>query len=468
MSAPHTAIAAPTRRRTFLQVLTGLVVLPLSVGPFLAYGLFTPEGRSLRDRLIVAVAPPELPDLSLARQQDAAAMGLRYQGKVMPLVYQGVGSRSDAEAGFVVSPRRFAEHLATLRAAGMVTVTAQDVARAFGGGAPLPDNAVMITFDDTRPDALLFADPLLEQAGMRATMFVSSSAIDQENFSSAGWDSIEKAARSGRWDIGAQADGLQAGEPLTAYQARIRGDLDRNLAAIEAHVGHRPVAFAYPFGASGADSINDPAIRDILREEIAARYAIAFHQDDQASVPLLDPGQDRFGLRRLEVGNWSGPDLLARIRDAAGPADAPVDPAEPSDAGLTELELVAPPPPPEPTTTTTLAQPVQGGRPEGSRPTGKVREPSRPAKPSVSTTSTAPPTTSTTHAPGTTTTSTVPPTTSSSTTTTTTRWWKRPTTTTTTRPTTTTTTRPSSDTTTTTTTEDEDRCRGRDDRHCRR
>jgi hypothetical protein len=390
LSAPPTAIAAPTRRRKFLQVLIGLVALPLSVGPFLAYGLFTPEGRIVRDRLIVAVSPPELPDLSLARQQDAAAVAPRYQGKVMPLAYHGVGSRSDAEAGFVVSPRRFGEQLATLRAAGMVTVTAQDVARASADGPPLPDNAVMITFDDGRPDGLLFADPLLEQAGMRATMFVSSSATDQENLSSTGLDTIEKAARSGRWDI--------------------------------------------------------------------------VHRDDQEFVQLLDSGQDRFGLPGIEVGNWSGPDLLARIRDAAGPA-APADPAEPSDDGLTELELVAPPPPPEPTTTTTFAQPVQGGRPDGAKPAGK---PSRPAKPSVSTTSTAPATTSTTNAPAATTTSTVPPTTSSSTTTTTTRWWKRPTTTTTTRPTTTTTTTTRPSPTTTTTTEDDDRCRGRDDRHCGR
>jgi hypothetical protein len=394
LSAPHTTMAAPTRRRKFLQVLTGLVALPLSVGPFLAYGLFTPEGRILRDRLIVTVAPPKLPDLSPARLQDAAAMAPRYQGKVMPLVYHGVGSPSDAEGGVVVSPRRFGEQLATLLAAGMVTVTAQDAARASAGEQVLPDNAVTITFSDGQAEALLFADPLLEHAGMRATMFVSSSATDQENLSSAGSDSLEKAARSGRWDI--------------------------------------------------------------------------VHYDDQEFVQLLESGQDRFGLPHIEVGNWSGPDLLARMRDAAGPTGTPA-PAEPPDDGLTELELVAPPPPPEPTTTTTLTQPVQGGRPDGAKPAGK---PSRPAKPSVTTTATAPPTTSTTNAPGTTTTTT-PSTTSTSTTTTTRR--PRPTTTTTTGPATTTTTRPSDPpTTTTTTTEDWDKrwkefCRENPDhRYCQR
>ena len=285
----------------------------------------------------------------------------------MALVYHGVGSKSDAEGGFVVSPRRFGEHLATLRAAGMAAVTAADVARAFNGGAPLPDNAVLITFDDGRADALLFSDPLLEQAGMRATMFLISSATDRPNLYYADWSRIGRAARSGRWDIEAHthdshredsAEGgeqlpvltsLRPGESLDDYRSRIREDLDRNNAAIEDHLGHRPVAFAYPFGAYGADRTNDPGIRGILRQEVSARYPLAFHQDEQESVPLLDPSLDRTGLRRLEVGDWSGADLLGRIRQAAGggsgepqPTGAPAEPAgQPSDSRLDELTAPA-------------------------------------------------------------------------------------------------------------------------------
>ena len=78
--------------RQFRQMLIGLLALPLSALPFLAYGLFTPEGRLLRDRLIVAVSPPDLPDLTAEQRREAAAGAPRYQGKVMALVYHGVGS----------------------------------------------------------------------------------------------------------------------------------------------------------------------------------------------------------------------------------------------------------------------------------------------------------------------------------------------------------------------------------------
>ena len=94
-------------------------------------------------------------------------------------------------------PARFGEHLATLRAAGMHTVTAADVARAFGAGKPLPPNAVMISFDDGRADAMMWADPLLKQAGMKATMFVISSAAADPGIYYAGWERLRAAARSG-------------------------------------------------------------------------------------------------------------------------------------------------------------------------------------------------------------------------------------------------------------------------------
>lgn len=331
-------VRTATTRPWLRQLVAGLVALPLSALPFVGYTTLTPEGRLVRDRALVALWPPSLPAMAPGQTDAAAAAAPRYHGPVMALAYHGIGSASDGDGGFVVSPARFGEHLATLRAAGMSAVTASQVARAFEGGTPLPPKAVMISFDDGRTDALMFADPLLEQARMKATMFVITGAAEEPGIYYASWDKLEGYARSGRWDLQAHTDALHRdqkaagggtlpaltslapGESLAEFRVRVRADLSTASAALERHAGRPPVAFAYPFGAYGAERTNHPGIRKILRDEVSRRYALAFHQDDQSTVPLARSDHDRLGLRRLEVGDWSGLELLKRIARAARPA----------------------------------------------------------------------------------------------------------------------------------------------------
>ena len=372
------------------QLVIGLIALPLTILPFVAYLTYTPEGRLVRDRALVALAPPVLPTLSAEQLAAIAHVAPRYEGKVMALAYHGIGSASDGEGGFVLSAKRFGEHLAALKAAGMNTVTAAQVADAFAGGPSLPPNAVLLSFDDGRADAMMFADPLLEQAGMSATMFVISGAASKPGIYYASWDKIEAYADSGRWDIQShtagshrehEADGGQSLPMLTSrtsdesiddFRARIREDLEAATAAIETHVGRRPVAFAYPFGAYGGDRANDLDIDNIVREEVGRLYGVAFQQDDQERVPLLTPDLDLLRLRRVEVQDWSGLQLLERIELARQLAEEPAEDGsvleEPLDTEVPAPAGLAPP-------GTTAPAPVR----DATTPTTRARSTSRPA-----------------------------------------------------------------------------------------
>ncbi|HUR23804.1 MAG TPA: polysaccharide deacetylase family protein [Acidimicrobiales bacterium] len=390
-----------TARYPVRQLMVGLMALPLTALPFVAYANLTPEGRLVRDRAMVALAPPDLPTLTPRAVDAATAAAPRYEGGVMALAYHGIGSASDSEGGFVVSPKRFGEHLATLRAAGMNTVTAADVAAAFTGGPALPPNAVMLSFDDGRADAMMFADPLLKQANMAATMFVISGAASEPGVYYASWDKIEGYAKSGRWDIQSHTaeshreqaaagteslpvlTSLAKGESLEEYRIRVREDLRKAGDAIENHVGHRPVAFAYPFGAYGSERSNDPAIIDVLREEVGREYRVAFQQDDQDTVPLLTADQDHLLLRRVEVENWTGLQLLQRIDRAArpGPWDGVVPP-DPAELALPIGPLLPAPEVGAPPTATTLPRTAATPRPA---PAGAVNSaPSNVTVPPVS------------------------------------------------------------------------------------
>lgn len=329
------------RRVSRRQLIFGTVMLPISLLPFVAYGNLTPEGRLIRDRAVVAVAPPNLPTLSARDREEIAAIAPRYAGAVMALVYHGVGDvggGAEGEGDYTIDPERFGEHLVALEAAGLAPVTAADVADAFAGRGTLPPNAVMISFDDGRSDAMLWATPLLEEAHAVATMFVISSAAATGGAYYAGWDELRAHVEARTWDVQAHTDDLHRmqmtsegelpaltsladGETIDEYRARIRTDLERSSDTIEEATGVRPRAFAYPFGAYGADRSNDPRIAAILEQEVAARYEIAFQQDGQDDIALAGCGDERLQLRRLDVKGWTGPELIQRIAEAGARFD---------------------------------------------------------------------------------------------------------------------------------------------------
>ena len=315
------------RRR---QLAVGLLALPLSVLPFVAYGAWSPQGRLLADEIRVRVDPPQLPELDATTAAELAASLPSYEGAVLPLVYHGVGSDTDGEGDYALSPEQFGEHLAALRAAGMSFVTGEEVAAAFEGGRPLPRNAVLLTFDDGRSDALLWATPLLEQAEATATMFVITDASTDGGPYYGSWGDL---LRSEVWDLQAHTADLHhrqgtsngrrpaltsrtQGETVAEWRRRVTQDLDRADDAIAEHSGRAPVAFAYPFGSWGGDPGDEPLLVPLLLDELGEHYAIAFHQDDQDEMTLARPTDPRLGLRRLEVGDWSGAELIEHIEAA--------------------------------------------------------------------------------------------------------------------------------------------------------
>ena len=316
--------------RQLRQLVIGLVALPLSLVPFVAYAELTPEGGLLAAKAQAAVAPPQLPELSAGERDRLAAAAPRWSGRVAVLVYHGLGE-GNGEQRFTLSPGRFAEQVASMKAAGLVPVTAAEVAAAVRGEAELPDNAVLLSFDDGRTDAFLWADPVLADAGWKATMFVITDQAAERGLYYAQWERIEQLAASGRWDMQAHTaashvehgvgDGatlpaltsLLPGEDLPAYRRRIAEDLSRSVDALERHTGVRPTAFAYPFGAYGADRTNDPRVREVLAEELGKRFDVAYQQDDQETVPLTGCSATPLESRRLEVGDWSGQELVERL-----------------------------------------------------------------------------------------------------------------------------------------------------------
>ena len=332
-------------RRSLRQVLIGVLAIPLSMVPMVAYGQLTPEGQLLAAQARVQIAPPSLPRLTDAVSARYEATAPSWSGKVAVLVYHGLGA-GNGEQRFTVPVEAFADQLAAMRAAGMNPVTAADLAAARRGERALPPNAVMITFDDGRTDAFLWADPVLADAGWPATMFVITDEASRRGLYYEGWETIADLAATGRWDIQSHTAGLhreqgaagghrlpaltslRPNETLAEYRERVSTDLDASRRAIEENSGVEPVGFAYPFGAYGGDRTNDSRVQGVLAEVLGSRFDVAFQQDAQDDVPLAGCGDPPLLTRRLEVGDWSGHQLLRRlaqmVADTAPGGDCPV------------------------------------------------------------------------------------------------------------------------------------------------
>ena len=324
-------------RRDIRSFIVGALFLPLSAIPFAVYATQTPEGRLLVDRATATIAPPSLPDLSATERARIRSVAPAYDDAVAVLVYHGIGSGASGEGTFNLAPERFAEQLAALRTAGLAPVTMQEVAAAREGRRRLPPNAVALTFDDGRTDAMAYADHLLDEAGWRATMYVITSRAEASTSPYyAGWDELVTYHRSGRWDLQSHTDdlhrqtagglpaltALEEGESLDEYRARVRADLGRAATAIEEHTGVAPATFAYPFGAYGADRTNDPGIARVLAEEVGRIHSLAVQQDGQDDPHLVTGCSPAVKVQRLEVADWSGAELVRRIAKAAGGTSA--------------------------------------------------------------------------------------------------------------------------------------------------
>lgn len=194
-----------------------------------------------------------------------------------------VAAKGDADP-FAVSTRNFAMHLDWLRAHGYVPVSAQAVRDARAGRRPLPEKAVLLTFDDGLRSTYTHAYPLLRSYGYPALVAVVTGWMDlpadarvqyghrdftRDDFLT--WEQLREMQASGLVEVASHSHALHTGvpgnpqgnqlpaaitrrwaggyEPEAAYRERIRADLAQSAGLIEKYLGRRPQVIVWPYAA---------------------------------------------------------------------------------------------------------------------------------------------------------------------------------------------------------------------------
>jgi len=211
----------------------------------------------------------------------ATAVAPAHQGGVPILMYHSIGWEKGNDA--VISPERFAEHMAFLHDNGYVPISLDELDQYLRGARQLPAKAVVITFDDGYRDTYEIAMPILKRYNFRATLFVPVAEVTKRLT----WDELREMKAAGmaiashsyrHRDLGGLPPEVQAEE------------IRRAKVILDKELGQDTKYFCYPNGSY------DAATLKILREQ---GYRLAF----TIEPGWAKPGDDPLRLKRIWMGN---------------------------------------------------------------------------------------------------------------------------------------------------------------------
>jgi peptidoglycan/xylan/chitin deacetylase (PgdA/CDA1 family) len=334
--------------RGTLAWVVGLVAVPLTALPFVAYAHYSQEGRLIALHVDRTFRGPAYAPLNGADLRFFRSRHLHYSNAVIVLnvhaVMDGGGGEAPNPESSVLGVKLFGDDMQMLHDAGYHTVTPEQITAWRTGVLDLPHDALLLTFDDGRTDTVLNAAPILKRVGMRATVFAIGDAWTRSPLYEASPGSLRSLQRQG-WSIEAHASAplasvdaggrslpylaarrTQNGHLETLAQFRVRAATEYSKARVAAQkIAHRPVvAFAWPFGAYGADTrTNDRRLAAINLEQARRVYSLGFNEDGQTTFSLLTRQTDPMRIARFELVPTLAPRALFERLELAIAATAP-------------------------------------------------------------------------------------------------------------------------------------------------
>ena len=139
----------------------GLIAIPLTAVPFLAYAHYSQEGRMIALHVDRSFRGPAYAPLGGAELRYFRDRHLHYSNAVIVLnvhaVMDGGGGEAPNPESSVLPVRLFGDDMQMLHDAGYHAVTPEQITAWREGVLDLPHDALLLTFDDGRTDTVLNA-----------------------------------------------------------------------------------------------------------------------------------------------------------------------------------------------------------------------------------------------------------------------------------------------------------------------
>lgn len=144
-----------------------------------------------------------------------------------------------------VDPETFRAQMQYLAENGYTSIDLYDLSLAITNKIELPAKPVIITLDDGYVDNYWYAFPILQEFGLKATFFVVTEFIDNNNPYYMSWEMVETMAAAGmRIEPHSKNHPDLSGRERDFLIYQMLGSQE----TIAAHIGYTPRYFAYPGG----------------------------------------------------------------------------------------------------------------------------------------------------------------------------------------------------------------------------
>ncbi|MDP2806954.1 MAG: polysaccharide deacetylase family protein [bacterium] len=216
------------------------------------------------------------------------------KGSIPILAYHKVDTRLEL-GGTMISPRRFARHLALFKKNGYQSVTLSQAVDLMRQGAGGGEKYLCLTFDDAYQGLYRHAFPLLKEFGFTATVFVVTDYVGKSNDWDINWGGLKFGHLTWEQMKEMQAYGIEFGSHAKSHRdlrflspEQLRDELTESRKMMEQNLGRPVTTLSYPFG------LYNEAVKQAARE---AGYLSACSFSPKMKNNLID----FYALRRCGV-----------------------------------------------------------------------------------------------------------------------------------------------------------------------
>lgn len=219
--------------------------------------------------------------------------------KLPIIMYHSILRDPAAACDYVVSPNVLESDIKYLKEHGYNFILCKDLLNYVDNQICLPDNPIMITFDDGNYNNYTYAFEILKKYGAKAiispigiqSVQYSENIDENPNYGYCNWDNLKEMYESGIFEIANHSYDLHhdtnrkgaamlKSENIDDYRKLFKEDTLQAEANLEKNVGCEVVVYTYPFGAFCHES--EELLRDL-------GYRITFITEDRTNVITDNP-----------------------------------------------------------------------------------------------------------------------------------------------------------------------------------